>query len=222
LSLFFVVIVPAGLFGHVLPLDASVASAAERRLVGEVDVLLAVQSHQEGGYIDDLLADADVTLADEDTGVVDRLGESQLEDLGLEPPLQEVLDLEAEHEIELHVILVEDTDADQAPEQCIALEQPPGILLVKGQEFTGRLPDVGQDELDPPDLALVAEPKLADKLQLLVETGLLEGPAWGREDLGGLFGDTTVHHDSSSTEEAQIQKERNWGSGNGMFKTIFG
>ena len=59
------------------------------------------------GDIDDLFPDTDVTLANEDTGVVDGFRESELEDLGLEPPLQEILDLQAENEIELHVVLVE-------------------------------------------------------------------------------------------------------------------
>ena len=67
LSLFFVLVVSARLLGHVLALDASVAAAAEGRLVGEVDVLLGVQPDQEGGDVDDLLADADVALADQDT-----------------------------------------------------------------------------------------------------------------------------------------------------------
>ena len=40
--------------------------------------------------------------------------------LGLEPALQEILDLEAEDVIELHSGLVEDADADQTTEQGIA------------------------------------------------------------------------------------------------------
>ena len=85
-------------------------------------------------------------LLDEDTGVVDRLGESQLEhlqrrgsrcnqrhvhelqsrvlydlstvykpNLCLQPALQEVLDLEAEHVVELHPVVSEDTGPHQPP-----------------------------------------------------------------------------------------------------------
>lgn len=39
-------------------------------------MLLRVESDDEGGDVDDLLADSDVSLSDEDSGVVDRLGES--------------------------------------------------------------------------------------------------------------------------------------------------
>ena len=40
----------------VLPLDAARAAAAEGAVQGKVDVLLAVDAHQEGGHIHDLLA----------------------------------------------------------------------------------------------------------------------------------------------------------------------
>jgi len=157
-------------------------------------VLLGVQPDQEAGHVDDLLADADVTLTDEHTGVVDGLGESQLEHLGLETTLKEVLDLQSEDEIELHVFLVQDSDPDQTPEQCVSLEQPAGILLVQGEELTGSLTDVGKDQLDPPHLTLVPETELADQLQLLIETSLLERTPGGREDLGAILLNARVYH----------------------------
>jgi len=195
LSLFLVVFVAASrLLVHVAPADATGATAAERRLGGEVDVLLGVQPDQEAGHVDDLLADANVTLADEHAGVVDGLGESELEDLGLQATLQEILDFEAEDEIELHVLFVQDSDPDQAPQERVALEQPAGVLLVQGQELTGGLADVGEHQLDPPDLTLVAQTELADQLQLLVETSLLERTPWGREDLGAILLNARVYH----------------------------
>lgn len=60
-----------------------------------------------------------VPLADEDTGMVDALGKSQLEDLSLQPPLQEVLDFEAQDVIEFHLTLVQHTDPHQTSEQGI-------------------------------------------------------------------------------------------------------
>lgn len=38
-----------------------------------------------------------MTLADEDTGVVDRLGETELVDAGLKTALQEILNLQGQH-----------------------------------------------------------------------------------------------------------------------------
>ena len=67
-----------------------------------------------------LLPDSDVLLSDKNSGVVDGLGESELEDLSLEPALQEVLDLETEHIIELHAALVQHSDTDQTTQKCIS------------------------------------------------------------------------------------------------------
>jgi hypothetical protein len=91
-----------------LPPHATRATASEWRGQSKVDVLLRVETDHEGGDVDDLLADAvkslvlcsyrttcnsipDVALADEDTSVVDRFGETELVDAGLETALQEVL-----------------------------------------------------------------------------------------------------------------------------------
>lgn len=49
----------------------------------------------------------DVTLTDENTGVVDRFCETRLEYLGLESSLHEVFDLEGEYVIETHSSFVE-------------------------------------------------------------------------------------------------------------------
>jgi len=179
---------------HVAPADATRAAATEWRLGGEVDVLLGVQPDQEAGHVDDLLADADVTLADEDASVMDGLGESELEDLGLETTLQEIFDLQAEDEIELHALFVQDTDPDQTPKECVAFEQPAGILLVQGEKLTGGLTDVGEHQLDPPYFTLVAEAELTDEFQLLVETSLLKRTPWGREDLGTVLLNASVYH----------------------------
>ena len=58
-------------------------------------------------------------------------------------------------------------------------EQTPRVFLIQRQQLPGSLSDLGQGELDPPDLTFVPEPVLADQLQLLVEAGLLEGSPRG-------------------------------------------
>ena len=60
-----------------------------------------------------------MSLADQDTGMVDALGKPELEDLGLQPPLQEVFNLQAEDVIQLHLTLVQDTDSDKTSQQGI-------------------------------------------------------------------------------------------------------
>jgi len=110
--------------------DTARTATTKGRTEGEVNVLLRVETDNEGGDVDDLLADPDVALADEDTGMVDGLGETELVDAGLEAALQEILDLEGKDVIELHARLVEDTNADQAANESIAFEETLGVLLV--------------------------------------------------------------------------------------------
>ena len=116
----------------------------------------------------------DVPLPDQDTSVVNTLRKTSLEDLGLQPTLQEVLDLEGQHVIETHAGLVEHTNADETTDKGVTLEETLGILRVELEQLTGRTTNLGQDETDTPDLALVAQAVLAGELQLHIETRILE------------------------------------------------
>jgi nitrous oxidase accessory protein NosD len=113
-------------------------AATEGRGQSEVNVLLGVQADHVGRNVDDLLADTDVTLLDEDTSVVDGLGEAELVDAGLETTLKEILNLKGKDVIELHAGLVEDTDAHKTANQGVTLEQTLGVLLIESEELTVR------------------------------------------------------------------------------------
>lgn len=126
-----------------LSADATGATAAERRGQSKVNVLLGVETDDERGHVDDLLADANVALANQNTGVVDGLGKTELVDASLKATLQEILDLKGQHVIELHAALVKDTDTDETANQGIAFEKTLGVLLVKGKKLTVTLLDPG-------------------------------------------------------------------------------
>jgi hypothetical protein len=128
--------------GSALALDTTGTATTVGRLEREVDVLLRVETDNERGNVDDLLADADVALADEDTSVVDRLGESELEDLGLETALKEVLGLEGKDVVETHARVVEDTDANETADKGVTLEEALGVLVVELEELTGSTTDL--------------------------------------------------------------------------------
>jgi hypothetical protein len=146
--------------------DTARAAATERRGQSEVDVLLGVETDDERRNVDDLLADADVALTDQDTSVVDRLGEAELVDESLEAALQEILNLQGQDVIELHAGLVEDTDADKAANEGVAFEQTLGVLLIESKKLTGGTTNLGEGEEHTPHLTLVAETILANELQL--------------------------------------------------------
>jgi hypothetical protein len=117
----------------------------------------------------------DVTLTDQDTGVVDGLGETQLENLSLETTLKEIADGEGEDIIELGLGLVQNTDALEATDEGGTLEHTTGILLVKSEELTSSGTDLGEEELNAPNLVLALEAILTAELELGVKTLLLEG-----------------------------------------------
>ena len=106
----------------------------------------------------------DVPLADENTSVVDGLGQAALDDLSLQATLQEVLDLQGQHVIETHAGLIEHTNADETANEGVTLEETLGVLSIELEELTGRTTDLGQDETNAPDLALVAKTVLAGEL----------------------------------------------------------
>ena len=168
--------------GLTLALDTAGTTTTVWRSERKVDVFLGVETDDERGDVDNLLANAkskvlvqrpspdseengpNVPLTDEDTGVVDRLGEATLEDLGLETTLQEILDLEGQHVIETHAALIEHTDADEPADEGVTLEETLRVLGVELEQLTGSTTDLGQDETNAPDLALVAQAVLASEL----------------------------------------------------------
>lgn len=119
-----------------LSADTAGTARAEGRVESKVNVLLGVETDDERRNVDDLLADADVALADEDTGVMNGLGETELVDASLETTLKEILNLEGKNVIELHAGLVEDTDTDKTANEGIAFEQTLWVLLIEGKKLT--------------------------------------------------------------------------------------
>ena len=105
-------------------------------------------------------------LADEDTGVMDGPRQPGLEDLSLEATLQEVFNLQGQHVIQTHAGLVEHTDANKTTDEGVTLEKTLGVLVIELKQLTGRTTDLGQDETDTPNLALVAKTVLAGELQM--------------------------------------------------------
>jgi hypothetical protein len=99
-------------------------------------VLLGVETDDKGRNVDDLLANPNVSLTNENTGVVDRLGETELVDTGLKTTLQEILNLQCQHVIELHAGLIENTNTDETTNKRISFEEPLGILLIEGKQLT--------------------------------------------------------------------------------------
>jgi hypothetical protein len=124
-----------------------------------------------------------VTLANENTSVVDGLGKTELEDLSLETTFQEILNLKTQDVIELHAGLIEHTNADKTTDKSVTLEKTTGILLIELKELTSSTTDLGEGVTDTPDFTLVLETKLTNELKFGVNTLGFEGTLG---NLGGL------------------------------------
>ncbi len=116
-----------------------------------------------------------MTLANENAGMVNRLGKSLLVHLGLEATFKELLGGELKNEIELELVLGEETVTVHTAEEGGSLEDTLGVLRVKGEQSTGGFTKLRQSVLAAPDLALASESVLADELELGIKTFLLEG-----------------------------------------------
>lgn len=78
---------------------------------------LGGDTDHEGGNIDGLLANSDVTLLDEDTSVMDRVGESTLLDESLESSLHELGGGQTEDVIELALVVLEESETDHSADE---------------------------------------------------------------------------------------------------------
>lgn len=75
----------------------------------------------------------DVSLADQDPSVVNGLGQTQLENQGLQPALQKVLWSQSKHVIKLVLSVIQKTILVHTPQQGLALKQSLLRCLQLGQ-----------------------------------------------------------------------------------------
>jgi hypothetical protein len=143
-----------------------------------------------------------VALPDEHTSMMDGLCHAILEDNGLKTTLKEVLNSERKNVIELVLALTEETIAVHAAQECLALEDTAGVLLVKGEELPCSIPDAAEGILHTPQLALAPQAILTNQLQLSIKALLLIRTPWLLESfticikqtLGELAGQTKQTH----------------------------
>lgn len=140
--LFVGVAVGGSLLGSAASGNATRATLAIRRVDGKVDVFLGVGADQEGRNVHQLLANADVTLTNEDASVMDRLGQVELEDLGLKASLHEDLRGELQDVIKRVLFVSEDTVSLQAADERGSLEKALGVLGIQSQQSSGSLQQI--------------------------------------------------------------------------------
>jgi hypothetical protein len=97
--------------------------------------------------------------------MMNALRQATLEDLSLQPPLQEILNLQSQHVIESHTGLIEDTGTDETTDEGVTLEETFGVFGIELEQLTSSTTDFGEDEGNAPDFALVAETVFSGELK---------------------------------------------------------
>lgn len=96
-------------------------------------MLFRVGSNNERRNVDNLLADADVALADKNSGVVDGLGKVELEDLGLKSALHEDLGGQLQDVIKRVFLVGKDTITLQAADKWWGFEKSLWVLGIQSK-----------------------------------------------------------------------------------------
>jgi len=82
----------------------------------------------------------------------------------LQATLQEIFDLQSQHVIQSHAVLIEHTNSHKTTDQGVTLEKTFGILLVELEKFTSSTSNLGENEGNSPQFPLVAETVLSSEL----------------------------------------------------------
>jgi hypothetical protein len=88
------------------------------------------------GAVNHYIYEPNMTLADENTSMVDTLGQTKLVNLRLQTTLHEIFNLERKHVIEFHARFVEHAHANETANEGVAFEETFGVFLIEGEEFT--------------------------------------------------------------------------------------
>ena len=89
-------------------------------------------------------------LPDQDTGVMDRLSHTRLEDKGLKSSLEEVLDSQSQDVIEFVLAFVQNTIPVHSSKKCFTFKDTTWVLLIKGKKHSSCVTDTAQSILNPP------------------------------------------------------------------------
>lgn len=117
----------------------------------------------------------DVTLPNENSGMVNRLCHTRLENKCLQTALKEVLNSQCQDIIKLVLTLIQKPVAVHPTEKSLTLKDTAGVLLIEGQKHPSIVTDTAQCILNSPQLPLAMKSILTNEFQLSIQTLLLIG-----------------------------------------------
>lgn len=103
--------------------------------------------------------------------------------LSLESSLHELGEGKTENVIELSLVGLEETELDDSADKGFTLELSSGIIFLEGEELSGSLSELGENELDSPDFSLVLKTISTDNIELAEQPVLIVGLSWSLRSL---------------------------------------
>jgi len=94
---------------------------------------LAGLADHEGGDVDELFANGNLSLADKDTGLMDGFGKVALENKSLEATFHELGDGKTQDKIEFALTSLKKTKSHHAPDKGLTFEDSSRIFGIHGQ-----------------------------------------------------------------------------------------
>ena len=126
--------------------------------------------------INQVLANSDVSLVDQNSGLMDGFGlETFLINSSLESLVKEFIDGQTQNVIEFELFIAEEAISVHSVEKGSTFEKSSGVSFLKGEQLTGSLSELSEEEMDSPDFTFVLETVLSDELQFVIDSFLLEG-----------------------------------------------
>jgi hypothetical protein len=158
-----------------LSLDSTHSFGNEDRGLSVTDVVLGGSTDHERRDVDHLFANGNMSLSDENTSMMNRLGEVLLvADNSLQSTLQELIEGQTKDVIESSLIFLEEAKLHDSSDEGVTFEESFGISLVEGKELSGSLSELSESKLNAPNLTLVPETELTNGHQLSSESILIE------------------------------------------------
>jgi len=153
--------------------DTSRRALSVRGVGGKIDVFFRGRADVETRDVDELVADADMALADQNAGVVDGLGQPLLVHFRLEATFEELLGSQLQHLIEFELVVLQQSVTVHPPQQGGTFKNALRIIRFKSQQSTGGLTELRQGILNAPDFPFTAQSILPNQLELSIQTFLL-------------------------------------------------
>ena len=134
------------------------------------------------GGVDQVSTDLDVSLVNQDSGLMNTLGlETLLIDSSLKSLVQEFIESQTQDVIEFEFFIAEETISVHSVKECSTFEYSSWVFFLEGEEFSGCLSELGEQKMNSPYFSFVLETVLSDQLQFVVDSFLFEGSSGGFE-----------------------------------------